>query len=186
MSPDDVHVSPEGVDGPVGLGHGHHGLGLGVLKGGVPLAAKGHGHGEVLCPGLVRLHGSCVMMEWLPLTRVPVPVKSRCLKFVVSGGGALIKRHYLDVHVKVVPDPVHDIGECGAELLPVSLVVGDQMTVAVPELPELLLRHAAGLDLADELVVDAEVPRGPEQVTHDDHVPGGVGPVIPGVTMTSV
>ena len=40
VSPDDVHVSPEGVDGPVGLGHGHHGLGLGVLEGGLPLAAK--------------------------------------------------------------------------------------------------------------------------------------------------
>ena len=40
VSPDDVHISPEGVDCPVGLGHGHHSLGLGVLEGGLSLAAE--------------------------------------------------------------------------------------------------------------------------------------------------
>ena len=79
VSPDDVDISPKCVDCPVWLGHGHHGLGLSVLEGGVPLAAEGDGHSEVLGPGLVRLHGSCVMVKWLPLTRVPVPVKSRRL-----------------------------------------------------------------------------------------------------------
>ena len=36
MSPEDVHVTAEGVDCPVGLRHGDHSLSVGVLEGGVP------------------------------------------------------------------------------------------------------------------------------------------------------
>ena len=83
VSPDDVHISPEGVDCPVGLGHGHHSLGLGVLEGGLSLAAKGHAHCEVLRSRLVRLHGGRVVVKWLPLTGVAIPVESSRLSHFI-------------------------------------------------------------------------------------------------------
>ena len=46
---------------------------------------------------------------------------------------------YLDVHVEVVPHLVHDVGEGGAELLPVPLVIRDDVAVPVPQLPQLLV-----------------------------------------------
>ena len=54
---------------------------------------------------------------------------------------------HLDVHVKVVPDGVHNLGEGGAQLLPASLVISDQVRVAMPGLPQLLLGHSASLDI---------------------------------------
>ena len=53
---------------------------------------------------------------------------------------------HLDVHVEVVPHLVHDVGEGGAELLPVPLVIRDDVAVSVPQLPQLLLGHPAVLE----------------------------------------
>ena len=53
---------------------------------------------------------------------------------------------HLDVHVKVVPDGVHHLGEGGTQLLPASLVISNQVRVAMPGLPQLLLRDTASLN----------------------------------------
>ena len=84
----------------------------------------------------------------------------------------------LDVHVEVVPHPVHHVGEGGAQLLPVPLVVCDEVAVPVPEFPQLVLRHAAGLQLAQQLGVEAQVRGRAEQVRHDDHVTSRVHAVV--------
>ena len=54
---------------------------------------------------------------------------------------------HLDVHVKVVPDGVDHLGEGGAQLLPASLVISNQVRVAMPRLPQLLLRNTTSLDI---------------------------------------
>ena len=86
MSPDHVDVTSEYIRGAVRGGHRHHGLGLGVFEGRLPLEAEADRHGEV---GLLRLvlldqsgHEICqdqsensiaylnsggIVMEWLPL-----------------------------------------------------------------------------------------------------------------------
>ena len=68
MPPENVDIPAEGVDGSVGLWHGDHRLGLGVLKGRVSLHPEADGHGEVLGLGFVGFDGRGVVMERLPLT----------------------------------------------------------------------------------------------------------------------
>ena len=52
VSPNHVDVTSEHIRGAVRGGHRHHGLGLGVLEGRLPLEAEADRHGEV---GLLRL-----------------------------------------------------------------------------------------------------------------------------------
>ena len=44
-----------------------------------------------------------------------------------------------DVHVKVMSDPIENHGEGWAVLLPVALVVSNEVRVPMPGLPQLLL-----------------------------------------------
>ena len=105
VPPDDVHVPTEGVDGPVRLRHGYDSLGLGMFEGGVSFTAETDAHSEVLSPCLVRLHCCSVVVERLPLGGVAVPVE--------PGG--------LDVHLKIVSDPLHHGDKGGTFFLPVLL-----------------------------------------------------------------
>jgi hypothetical protein len=56
--------------------------------------------------------------------------------------------------VEVVCDLVYDHGEGGTLLLPLPLVIGDDMRVAVPQLPELTRIHTGVLDLIQKRIVD--------------------------------
>ena len=91
----------------------------------------------------------------------------------------------LDVHVEVVSDSVHNIGEGWTGLFPVPLVISNQMTVSMPQLPQLLFRNTRVVQLTQQLLIDAQVTRVTEEITHDDHVPGGVLSVVPGQSWSS-
>ena len=143
------------------------------------LTPEADGCGEVLGPGLVRLHSGGVVVEGFPLGSVAVPGQIVCRYIVTLCVWLLpVESRGLDVHVEVVPHPVHHVGEGGAQLLPVPLVVCDEVTVPVPQFPQLVLRHAAGLQLPQQLGVQAQVRGGAEQVRHDDHVTRRVHAVI--------
>ena len=91
----------------------------------------------------------------------------------------------LDVHVKVVSDSVHNIGEGWTGLFPVPLVVSNQMTVSMPQLPQLLFRNTRVVEFSQQLLIDAQVTRVTEQITHDDDISGGVLSVVPGQSWSS-
>ena len=111
VPPEHVDVAGEHVGGPVGGGHGDHGLGLGVLEGRLPLQPEADRHGEVGLLGLVLLDGGGIVMEGFPLRTVSVPVESR--------GG--------NVHIEVVPDLVQHLVERGAVFGPLRPVIGDEV-----------------------------------------------------------
>ncbi len=147
VSPEHVDIFGEGINRPIRLRHGQGRLGSCVLKGGVALHAERDTHGEVLRPGLIRLHGCGIMMKRFPFVRGAVPVKSEkqdCIDgkspqhFECRILGHQTEVHLprsLDIHVKVVSDLVEHSLECGTGVLPASLVVGNDVTVPVPQLP---------------------------------------------------
>lgn len=59
-----------------------------------------------------------------------------------------------NIHVEVICEPVHDHVESGALFLPLLLVIGDQVRVAVPELPKLTRIDPRVLNLVQQLIVD--------------------------------
>ena len=61
-----------------------------------------------------------------------------------------IKPRCFDIHVEVVCDLVDDHGEGGALLLPLPLVVGNDVRVPVPQLPQLTRVDAGILDLVQK------------------------------------
>ena len=81
------------------------------------------------------------MVEGFPFGRVSVPVES-------SGG---------DLHFKVVGHFLEHHVEGGTVLLPVRVVVGDQVTVLVPRLPQLVKFDAGRVDLLQKLSVNRKI-----------------------------
>ena len=134
-----------------------------MLEGGVAFSAEGDGDREVLSLGHLLLDGGGIVVEGLPLAAVPVPVE--------PGG--------LDVHVEVVGHGVDDPAKGRTGLLPPLLVVGDDVGVAMPELPEFVLVHARVLDFGQEPVVDGKVVGLAKQIVDGDNVSCQIGTIVP-------
>jgi hypothetical protein len=133
-----------------------------MLKCSISFGTERDAYSKVLCPGVLLLDGGCIVMEGFPLARVAIPIE--------TGG--------FNVHVKVVGHGLHHVVEGRAFILPRLFVVGNQVGVTVPKLPQTLNINTRIFHLVQQLVVDCQVVGVTKQVVHHDHITTQVGSII--------
>ena len=136
--PEDIHIAGKGVGCSGGEGEGNHFLGVIFFEGDIAGEAETDADGEILGAGFIGFNGGGIVMKWLPFGRAFKPVK--------AGG--------LNPHPEIILNTVDDKLKGGALFFPACFIIGDIVSITVPEFQEAFFGDATIFHFIYEAVVE--------------------------------